>query len=200
MLVDLAQRAASIGWVYDLSQTLAGVHLIHRRLQRDLATICKAPDLILDIGGGTGKLEGLAPLGCRYYCLDLEMPKLQRYARVSKFPRPILADAAQMPIPTGSVDLVTWIFIAHHLNDQMMAAALAESERVLKDGGRILFLDPVFSSRRLPGRMLWRMDRGSHPRSEEILRSFLNSRFQMEQWDRFAIYHRYLLGIGRKRP
>jgi ubiquinone/menaquinone biosynthesis C-methylase UbiE len=200
MLVDLAQRAASIGWVYDLSQIVAGVHLVHRRLRRHLDSVCDSPDRILDVGGGTGKLQTLIHPGCRYFCLDIEIPKLQRYVQVSQSPNPLLADATQMPIRSGSIDLVTWIFIAHHLDDELLATALDETSRVLKDGGRILLLDPVFSPGRWPGRLLWKMDRGSHPRSEEDLRSRLHSRFQMEQWDRFAICHRYLLGIGRKRP
>jgi ubiquinone/menaquinone biosynthesis C-methylase UbiE len=198
MLVELAQRAASVGWVYDLSQTLAGGHLVRRRLRRHLAAMCKREDRILDIGGGTGKLQTLTPSGCRYCCLDMEMPKLRRYVQTSRSSAPLLADATRMPVRTASVDLVTWIFIAHHLTDEMLATALDETGRVLKEGGRILFLDPVFSPRRLPGRLLWKLDRGSHPRTEENLRSVLNSRFQMEQWNRFAIYHQYLLGIGRK--
>lgn len=199
MLVELAQRAASVGWVYDLSQNLAGAHLVRRRLRRHLATVCKSPHRILDIGGGTGTLQALAPFGCRYFCLDIETPKLQRYVQVNPSPNPLLADATRMPVRTGSIDLVTWVFVAHHLTDEMLAAALDETGRVLKDGGRILFLDPVFSARRWPGRLLWKLDRGSHPRSEEDLRSVLHSRFQMEQWARFTIFHRYLLGIGRKR-
>jgi SAM-dependent methyltransferase len=103
-----------------------------------------------------------------------------------------------MPVRTGSIDVITWIFIAHHLTDEMLAAALQETERVLKSGGYILFLDPVFSRKRWSGRLLWKLDRGSNPRTDEQLRSVLESRFQMESWDRFAIYHQYLLGIGRK--
>jgi SAM-dependent methyltransferase len=198
MLVELAQRAASIGWVYDLSQNVAGAHLVRRRLRRHLAAICTFPGWVLDIGGGTGKLQALIPPGCRYFCLDIEMPKLQRYVQINQSSNPLLADATRMPVRTASVDLVTWIFIAHHLTDEMLAAALDETGRVLKEGGWILFLDPVFSARRWPGRLLWKLDRGSHPRSEEDLRFVLNSRFQMEQWNRFAIYHRYLLGMGRK--
>src|ERR1035441_3619234 len=182
MLVKLAQRAASIGWVYDLSQNVAGAHLVRRRLRRHLATICNVPARVLDIGGGTGKLQALIPPDCSYFCLDMEMPKLQRYVQINQLSNPLLADATRMPVRTASVDLVTWIFIAHHLTDEMLAIALDETARVLKVGGWIVFLDVVFSPRRWPGRLLWKLDRGSHPKSEENLRSVLNSRFHMEQW------------------
>jgi ubiquinone/menaquinone biosynthesis C-methylase UbiE len=198
MLVELAQRAVAIGWVYDLSQTMAGAHLVRRRLRRHLAELCQFPDRILDIGGGTGKLQGLTPSGCRYFCLDIERPKLIRYVQVNQSPNPLLADATQMPVRTASIDLIVWVFIAHHLSDEMLKAALDETGRVLKDDGHILFLDPVFSSRRWPGRLLWKLDRGSYPRTEENLRSVFNSCFHMEEWHQFAIYHRYLLGVGRK--
>ena len=122
MLVELAQRAASVGWVYDLSQNVAGAHLVRRRLRRHLATICNFSDRILDIGGGTGKLQTLTPRGCRYICLDNEMPKLHRYVQVNQSSNPVLADATRMPVRTGSVDLVAWIAMAHHLTDGMLAA------------------------------------------------------------------------------
>lgn len=198
MIVELLQRAASVGWIYDLSQTLAGARFVRRRLRSNLAGICRDTDRILDVGGGTGKLEDLTPGSSRYFCLDFELPKLTRYVQVSPSPKPLLADATIMPVRTESIDVIAWVAITHHLNDEMLANALGETERVLKNGGYLLFLDPVFSRTRLPGRLLWKLDRGSNPRTEEQLRCVLESRFRMQHWDRFAIYHRYLLGVGRK--
>lgn len=191
-------RAASIGWVYDLTQTLAGAHFVRLRLRRHLAGICTSADCVLDIGGGTGRLRSLLPAGSRYICLDLELPKLRRYVSVTSRPNPLQADATRLPVRTASIDVITWTFVAHHFTDADLSAALDESARVLKDGGRILFIDPILDRRRLPGWLLWKLDRGSNPRSDEKLCATLNSRFHVERWDRFAVFHRYLLGIGRK--
>jgi hypothetical protein len=44
--------------------------------------------------------------------------------------------------------------------------------------------------------MLWKLDRGSYPRPEEELHEKLEHRFKIIHWEKFAIYHEYVLGIG----
>jgi len=67
---------------------------------------------------------------------------------------------------------------------------------VLRAGGHVILLDAVINRQRLAGRMLWRLDRGSYPRTEEDLREKLESRFKIIHWEKFAIYHEYVFGIG----
>jgi ubiquinone/menaquinone biosynthesis C-methylase UbiE len=197
MFVKLAQRVASIGWVFDLSQALAGAAQIRRRL-RSHVELCPPGSRILDVGGGTGTLQNIVPKECTYVCLDLEMPKLTRYVEKTAYPNPLLADATCMPIRTGSVDLVTCVFIAHHLTDEMLADVLRESDRVLKDDGRILLIDPVDNPLRWAGKLLWKLDRGSYPRTADKLQLALRSRFRIEHSETFSIYHEYMLAVAGK--
>jgi hypothetical protein len=60
----------------------------------------------------------------------------------------------------------------------------------------LILLDPVLNRRRLAGQLLWKFDRGSYPRTEEDLHKKLESRFKIIHWEKFAIYHEYVFGIG----
>lgn len=194
MLTGLLDRIASHPWVYDRIQTLAGNNRILERLSQEIAPL--KPKVVVDIGGGTGAVRNLLPADCLYICLDLEMPKLRGFR--SKVPGglAVLADATSMPIADGIVDMVICKFVAHHLTDCMLEQALDECRRVLRAGGHMILLDPVLNRRRLAGKILWRLDRGSYPRTEDELRKRFKDRFKIIRWEKFAIYHEYILGIG----
>jgi len=86
--------------------------------------------------------------------------------------------------------------IMHHLTDTMMDQVFEEALRVLRVGGQLILLDAVINRGRWVGRILWRLDRGSYPRTAEELRKNLEGRFKIIHWENFAIYHEYILGIG----
>jgi hypothetical protein len=52
----------------------------------------------------------------------------------------------------------------------------------------------IFS--RWAGRVLWRLDRGSYPRSAEELQEKLERKFKVIHWEKYSIYHEYVFGIG----
>jgi ubiquinone/menaquinone biosynthesis C-methylase UbiE len=195
-LLRTVHKAASVGWVYDLIQILAGVPFLESRLRRCLS---EARGRVLDLGGGTGTLSGLLPPACTYTCLDNEMPKLRRCA--TRAPgSALLGDATQMPIESGSIDVVTAVFVTHHLTDDQFEEMLRESARVMKPNGLLVLMDPVWKPSRLPGRILWALDRGSWPRTGMQLHSTLERYFSINGWKDLAIYHQYIIGVCRKKP
>ena len=195
-LLRTVHKAASVGWVYDLIQILAGVPFLESRLA---ALLSDARGRVLDLGGGTGTLRGLLPPECSYTCLDNEMPKLRRCS--SRAPgSALLGDATQMPIESGSIDVVTAVFVTHHLTDDQFEEMLRESARVMKPEGLLVLMDPVWKPSRLPGRILWALDRGSWPRTGTQLRSTLERHFSIDGWKDLAIYHQYIIGVCRKKP
>jgi SAM-dependent methyltransferase len=101
-----------------------------------------------------------------------------------------------MPIANASVDVVMCMAVVHHLTDAMLDNVLGEALRVLKLGGHLILLDPILNRERLAGRILWCLDRGSYPRTEQDLRRKLGSRVKIIHWEKFAIYHEYVFGIG----
>ena len=194
MLTKLLHRLAAHPWVYDHIQILAGQERIVEMLSKGIAPL--SPKVVVDIGGGTGTTRNLFPPGCRYICLDLEMPKLTGFR--SKIPAglAVLGDATSMPFIDCVADMVICKSVTHHLTDLMLERALDEGRRVLRAGGHMVLLDAVLNRQRLAGRVLWSLDRGAHPRSEHELKMKLKDRFNVVHWETFAIYHEYVLGIG----
>lgn len=194
MLTGLLHRLAAHPWVYDQIQTIAGSNHVLERMSRELTPF--RPKVVVDIGGGTGTVRNLFPTDCRYVCLDLELPKLKGFRVKTPTGMAVLGDATSMPIVDGGTDMVICKSLTHHLTDSMLDRALDESRRVLRSGGHMILLDAVLNKQRLAGRILWKLDRGSFPRAEEDLRKRLEDRFKVIHWDKFAIYHEYVFGIG----
>jgi hypothetical protein len=58
-------------------------------------------------------------------------------------------------------------------------------------------LDAVWRPGRLPGRVLWRYDRGSFPRTDVALREAMEQQFDIVRWEAFALWHAYVVAVGR---
>lgn len=196
-MLPFLHRVALNGWVYDLIQKAVGAPAVRKRLQFYLHQ-CSPDARVLDVGGGTGAIGELLPQNCVYYCLDLERPKLLRYMHKTCRPRPILADAHLIPVTTGSIDVVVCAAVAHHLTTEALGSVFTEIVRVMKPEGKLILFDPVEDTQRWVSRFLWSLDRGSYPRTPEILRSCVESRFSVHHWEELVGYHKYVLGIGSR--
>ena len=195
--IEMLHRIAAHPWVYDRIQALAGQKQTLQRISKQ--TTALHPETVVDVGGGTGIWRKLWPAGCRYVCLDIEMPKLKGFRSKVPFGLAVLSDATCMCIASESTDVVTCVAVAHHLTDAMLDQIFEEALRVLRVGGHLILLDPVLNRERLIGRILWRLDRGSYPRAAEELRKKMEGGFKIVHWEKFAIYHEYVFGIGVKR-
>lgn len=110
------------------------LHIAHA-----LKIFCRDHNLkkILDIGCGTGKLvdflnfHGFAATGCDKYFSAKNI---------------IRADAAKLPFPSRSFDLITAISVVEHLSLTKADRFLAESFRVLRPTGHIFLITPNFAS------------------------------------------------------
>jgi ubiquinone/menaquinone biosynthesis C-methylase UbiE len=93
---------------------------------------------ILDLGCGPGNSTLQLPAGA--IGADQALSMLRRARR--RQPRmPLLClDASALPVRAGSLDAVTFHSVLYLLPDQ--AAALRETARVLRSGGRALLLEP----------------------------------------------------------
>ena len=108
---------------------------------------------VLDYGCGDGPDTALlASRGARVEALDLSPDLLQRAAeriRLDGFADLVAfhcGSAHDVPLPDNSVDLVVGHAILHHLD---LAEASREVYRVLRPGGRGIFLEPVRDSKLL---------------------------------------------------
>jgi ubiquinone/menaquinone biosynthesis C-methylase UbiE len=199
MLTRLIHRIVANPRVYDLVQLLAGASVVRDRLARRLRSLAPG-SRIADVGGGTGAARQAVPPDAKYLCLDIDPLKLRGFARNHPDDFAVLADATRMPLGDGSLDAIVFMFVAHHLDDELHHAFLREAARVLKPEGFLVFIDPLWAPSRWPGRLLWRFDRGSRPRTADQLRAFISGDFDIVHWERFAAWHAYVLAVARPRP
>lgn len=102
---------------------------------------------VLDIATGGGHVaNALAPLVSRVTALDLTEEMLQVaqqfiHGNGHTNVEFVAGDAEQLPFPDNTFDRVTSRIAAHHFPD--VTAFVKESLRVLKPGGKLLFIDNV---------------------------------------------------------
>jgi ubiquinone/menaquinone biosynthesis C-methylase UbiE len=141
----------SVG-VYDLM-----TRLFFRDRYREIATSIAAETpagaTVVDLGSGTGevlvRLANLAP-SLELTGVDVDADMVARARRkaagrasgaAARLPQFLVADAATLPFPDDSVDLVVSSYAVHHLPDRH--AARAEILRILKPGGKAIIWDVV---------------------------------------------------------
>lgn len=194
MLKNRFHQIVANPFVYDWVQVLVGSKKVRQRLSSHLQNL-PANAIVVDIGGGTGINRELLPANCRYICLDNDSLKLKGFRE--KFPAEIgiLGDATQIPMQSGSIDVVLCTAVSHHIPDAILEDFFRESVRLLKADGQFVFLDAVWSPKRLPSRLLWRYDRGSYPRPLKTLQAILAQHGTIKHSESFAVLHRYLIAV-----
>lgn len=197
MLARLLHWFAAKPWIYDRIQALAGAATVNRHLATALQPLLRPSLDVLDVGGGTGLARTLFPADARYVCLDSDPVKLAGFRQKYPDAQAVLADGTHMPIETATVDIVLCRFVTHHVPDDQLPALFREMARVLKPSGSLVFVDAVRGEGRPISKLMWRYDRGSFPRHEEDVRARINNRFQVMSWDRFAVFHPYVLAVAR---
>jgi len=183
--------------LYEFVQTVTGSQISEAKIRDILGRggPIEPGARILDAGGGTGIMARIFDAGRNCCCMDLDLARL-RVAR-GRGASVVQGDVTRMPVSSASIDLVVLRAISHHLGDDGFAKMVAESRRVIKPGGRLLFLDAVWAPAWLPGRLLWRLDQGSHPRTDDHMRAVLENHFELERREAYSIYHRYFLAMAR---
>jgi SAM-dependent methyltransferase len=192
LLTRPLQRVASDPRIYDAIQRLVGSGRTAALLRAQLAGA--ENKVVLDVGGGTGRLRPLMPPSAKYVWLDNDPRKLEGLKAKWPDAMGVIADATALPFQNASIDFAVCVAVTHHLPDDALRALLGELARVL--GETLVLMDAVLCPSRL-GRLLWRYDRGSHPRSAEALLSMVEKRFDLESVERYRKYHDYLFCVAR---
>jgi SAM-dependent methyltransferase len=185
--------------LYELVQVATGSRISEAKIRDilDMHSPGEPGTRILDAGGGTGIMASIFEAGLDYCCMDIDIARL-RVAR-GRGASVVQGDVTAMPVRSASIDLVVLRAISHHLGDDGFARMIAESRRVIKPDGRLLFLDAIWAPSWLTGRLLWRVDQGSHARTEEGMRAVLETHFRLERRVAYSVLHRYFLALARPR-
>ncbi|MGD2056443.1 MAG: class I SAM-dependent methyltransferase [Gammaproteobacteria bacterium] len=98
---------------------------------------------VLDVGCGTGvHLDLYRKAGCKPYGIDASAAMLDvARERLGERADLRLGDATRMPYTEASFDLILCMLVLHEMEQEMRLAVLAEMQRVLAPGGRILLID-----------------------------------------------------------
>jgi SAM-dependent methyltransferase len=179
--------------VYDLIQMVVGGQATARRLRGVLAPT--AGREVLDVGAGTGSLAALLPPGAHYTALDSDPGKLRRLEAKLPGTRCLLRSGLETGLEDRAVDWTVCVAVTHHLDDEQLPRLVAELARITRE--RLVFLDALWTGRWDAGRLLWRYDRGSHPRPADALLSALHEHFALERIERYRTLHEYVLCVGR---
>ncbi len=151
--------------------------------------------IVLDLGAGTGNITSILPQSVTYVWFDNDRQKLRNFKKKLPSVLATLGDATQIGLKDKSVDYVFCIALSHHLSDLELPLLLAEIARIVKQ--KLIFLDAVEYKESMISNLLWKGDRGNYPRSAEMICSVIERWFELEGIEHYAIYHRYLLCVGR---
>jgi ubiquinone/menaquinone biosynthesis C-methylase UbiE len=184
-------------FVYDLVQKAVGADAVRKRVAAQAAKLHDAK-LVLDIGGGTGAVSAMWPASTKYICLDIDLVKLRGFLDRNPNGIALQADAACLPIADGSVEVVLCNSVTHHLTDDLLNKMIAEVGRILSPTGKFILTDAVWAEDRRIGKLMWKYDRGSFPRTTEKLQAVVQSHLAIESWEPFAVWHEYFVCIARK--
>ncbi len=178
--------------IYNFCQLTIGAGKVSSRIA------CHVPagySRTLDIGAGSGHSGRMWPREASYIPLDADRTML----RGGRHPLAIQSDATELPITDGSMDMVLCKQVSHHIPDDRLDHLFSEVRRVLRPGGRFLFMDAVRTSSTVSD-LLWRYDRGAHPRAEDLLRSCLDRYFDLLHREAHWNLHQYVLFVLAPRP
>lgn len=112
-----------------LQPTGCGEYVRRRRVSRLVNALCPLSGLVVDVGGGPGRLStALRPdLRSRYTVVDVAG---------GPHGRRIVADIACAPLPAATADIVCLSDVLEHVADDV--AAVREAVRILRPGGHLV--------------------------------------------------------------
>ncbi|HYY87333.1 MAG TPA: class I SAM-dependent methyltransferase, partial [Chloroflexota bacterium] len=113
----------------------------HRSRYRFVSQLASRGSRVLDVACGSGfGLQMLLRAGACPIGIDLDVSALAEARAVAPAAAVVRAEAARLPLPTASIDLVASFETIEHVSDA--AALAAELRRVLRPGGWLVLSTP----------------------------------------------------------
>jgi SAM-dependent methyltransferase len=192
MLTKILHKIVAQPLVYDAVQEFFGREECHRRMRPFLEAT--AGSLVLEVGAGTGDWAQVLPPTARYLWYDNDPVKLGgfRVKRLSSLA--VLADGANICLKDKSVDYALCVSFSHHLTDQELDDFLRQIAQVCRN--KLIFMDGYRYDSSLISNLMWKYDRGSHPRYPDAILAAIQKWFDVDHKAEFSIYHHYLICTG----
>lgn len=169
-------------WVYDAFQSLVGAYAWRERAVRlSCANRLAAGALVVDVGCGTAAILDYLPNDIQYIGLDrnaryLAAARARFSGRNARF---LCEDLGAGDALAGMrADAVLAIGLLHHLNDEECRQLIVSAARVLRAGGFMMTLDPVYCDEQsMFARAVVSRDRGRSVRTVQGYEALLYSSF-----------------------
>lgn len=166
---NAAKSVLSRPILFDLCQWLLGAPACHRRFVEGFVKP-RPGDRLVDLGCGTGNSLRQLPPDISYVGLDLN-PDYIRTAQAEFGERAIFlcrdlaaTDLSEFP----PFDVAISVGVLHHLSDSQAQAMLQLARRSVREGGRLITMDPCYVPGQHPiAKFLLDHDRGEHIRDAE---------------------------------
>ena len=198
MIRGLTGALLSHPWIYDLSQRATGSRQLLGRLREIANPLCTPGAKVVDIGGGTGIYRKACPDNVRHMCFDPDLAMLAQYRAKHPGGIAVQCDGANIALGDATADLAFVTCVLHHLADEDSAALFQECRRILKLGRHLIFAEPLWAPSNAVGRVLWRFDRGSHPRTSQTLKTLIEENFSIRAWIEFRPMHDFAICLAVK--
>lgn len=149
---------------------------------------------ILDLGCSTGIAgQGICDISKhKYIGIDIT----HEYIDFAKKQRPgvdyRVMDGRNLAFPDHFFDIVMFVGVLHHMDNQTAEACLKEVRRTLKPTGFLLIAEPVFTPNSLISNLFLSIDRGQYIReSSEYLHLVKSFEVVRQRYFRFSL-HRFI--------
>lgn len=154
--------------VYSAFQYLLGAHAFWLKFV-NITLKAKPTDVILDIGCGPADVLAYLPQSTQYWGYDISDEYIKnaqaKYGTRGHFVSKLLDEEDLRNLP--KFDIVLLIGVLHHLDDDVAKQVVHLSHMALKDGGKLICIDPCFAPDQNPiARFLISKDRGQNVRVE----------------------------------
>lgn len=184
--------------MFELQQRLSNDY---ERVREELASELAGDGLrVLDVGCSTGACAGAVVDMERhdYVGVDVDAGYVEMARKRHPKGRFFAMDARHMQFPERSFDRVLFVGVLHHMDDALAREILADVHRVLRDDGRVLVAEPIFSRGRPLSTLFLTFDRGRHIRDVAGYRGLFGS-FEEERHGVFDFsLHRFASFVLRR--
>ena len=136
--------------VYKYYDKFMAIFKLYKLEEIKVAANLEGDEVVVDLGGGTGRLAQYISNSCRtVYVLD-ESDKMLLKVKHSENLISINGNALKTPFEDKSIDTVIMSDVFHHIKEQ--EELIVEINRMLKHGGKIVILD--FNKKHIKTRIL----------------------------------------------
>lgn len=172
------RSAFSLPTVYRFAQRAIGSPEVREAFVREQLRPVPG-DRILDIGCGTGDIVALLD-DVDYVGYDPSEEYIEsareRFGDRGSFS---VGSVGSVDLPAGSFDICVAKGVLHHLDDDAATELFREAARVLRPGGRLVTMDPVFTpDQHRVARFLAERDRGENVRRLEEYEALARTAFE----------------------